>query len=520
VRADVLLVVTVGYLLLPNAVFAAGWLRPVWGYGVVLVLLACLVSVARRARTDASPLTALTRVFVAGLAAFWVAASGIGELTPQVADYVKHNLVFHDLAVEPWPVVYGAGERGGPMLCYYLAYYLPPALVAKLAGLQSAAVASLAWGAAGVALSFAWIARLGRSHGAAVLVLFTLIDGLCWTPGLVHLALRAATGAGAPAGGWWQTDGFTSRFWDLAGPQNRLVFQSEASLLIWTPQHALSAWLATACVLGVLWERRRPACAGLVNAAVVLWSPFVAVGLLPFTAAAVWRRGRPDVSPADLAGGAAMAVPVGLYFLAHEPQRYLGVLPAVLPNALAWAKYLLFLALAIGAVWGAVWLAQRRHALLDPARWLAFNLAGAALVASTFVTMGKYNDWAMRVSMPGLYVLHLTAAAVAVGLWRKRAPLGHLLALSALVLLTAVRPLKTYAFAPAGRLSGPGRQTTIATARAAARDLAHLRDGGDPTVAAQYLGSTASLFGRHLMREAPARGPGAAASTGRGGRKR
>ena len=516
-RADALLVATVGYLLLPNAMFAAGWLRPAWGYGVVLVLLACLAEVARRARTDAPPLTAVTWALVAALAAFWVTAGGIGELNAQVSDYVKHNLVFHDLAVEPWPVAYGAGERGGQLLCYYVAYYLPPALAAKLAGLQAAALASLVWGAAGVVLSFAWIARLGRPHGAAVLVLFTLADGLCWTPGLAYTALRVVTGAGAPAGGWWQTDGFTVRFWDFAGPEKRLVFQSEPSLLMWTPQHALGAWLATACVLSVLWERRHPAHAGLINAAVLLWSPFVAVGLLPFTAAAVWRRGRPDVSWADLAGGVALAVPVGLYFLAHEPQRYLGVLLAALPDAVAWVKYLLFLVLAIGVLWAAVWLVQRRYALLDPARRLAFNLAGAALVVSTLVTMGKYNDWAMRVSMPGLYVLHLTAAAVAAGLWRIRAPLRHRLAFSALILLAAVRPLKVYILAPGGRLSGPGPKTTIATARVAADGLVNLHDGGDPSVASQYLGSTQTWFGRCFMRELPVGDvDGTAASDGRG----
>jgi len=501
-------------------VFAVGWLRPAWGYGVALVLLVCLASIARSARTATPPLTAPTRVLVAGLAAFWVASSGIGELNLQVGDYLKHNLVFHDLAARPWPVVYGGGEGGAPMLCYYIAYYLPPALAAKLAGLHVAAAASLLWGAAGVVLSFAWIARLGRPFGAVVLWVFTLIDGLCWMPGIVHLTGRVASGAGAPAGGWLQTDGFTMRFWELAGMENRLIFQSETAFLIWAPQHALAAWLATACVLSALWERRRPAHAGLATAAVLLWSPFVAVGLLPFSVAAIWARGRPGMSWADVAGGTALAVPVGLYFLAHEPQRYVGLLLAALPDAVAWAKYLLFLALAIGALWGAVWLVQRRYEPLDPGRWAAFRLAGITLVALTIVTMGKYNDWAMRVSMPGLFVLHLTAAVVAASLWRSHAPLRHRVAFVAFLVLSAVRPLKTYALAPLGALVGPGPQTTIATARAAATDLTELHDADGASVASQYLGSTASWFGRQLMRRVQvglARQAGAAACHGGGG---
>ena len=519
-RADVLLVATVGYLLLPNAIFAAGWLRPVWGFAVVLALLACLTGVARRARTEVAPLPVFARIVVAGLAAFWVAVSGIGELNLQVSDYIKHNLVFHDLAVGPWPVVYGAAERSGSLLCYYLAYYLPPALAAKLFGLHAAALASLLWGATGVVLAFAWVARLGRPQGAAVLVLFTLIDNLCWLPGVAYLAQRVLTGAGAPRGGWWQTDGFTSRFWELAGTQNRLLFSAEPLSLVWTPQHALAAWLATACVLSVLWEGRRPAVAGLVTAAVALWSPFVVVGLLPLAAAAVWRRGRPDVSWPDLVGGAALAVPVGLYFLAHSPQRYVGMLPAALPDAGAWAKYVLFLVLAVGVIFGGVWLVQRQYALLDPPRWLAFRLTAATLLAVTLITMGKYNDWAMRVSMPGLFVLHLTAATVAAALWRSRAALRHRLAFSALVLLAAERTLKGYFLAPTGALADTPIQTTIATARSVAGSIVELRDGDDASVASQYLGSTTSLFGRYLMKEPAARGAGGAAATGEGGRER
>ncbi|MBZ5589184.1 MAG: hypothetical protein LAO05_11535 [Acidobacteriia bacterium] len=499
-RRDTLLVATVGYLLLPNVVFVLGWLRPAWGYGIALVAVACLVDVVGRARTDRPPLSGLDWAVVLALAAFWVVAGGIGELNAQVWDYTKHNLVFHDLIVEPWPVVYRAPDLHDPMLCYYLAYYLPTALVAKLLGIQYAASASLAWGSAGVVLAFAWVARLGRPNGPAVLCLFTLVDGLCWVPGLVALARRLAPEAGALRGGWWQTDGFTDTFFHLAGVHTRLMFQSEPWMLVWTPQHALGAWLATACVLSVVWERRTARYCAFVNAALMLWSPFVAIGLLPFTVAVLWRRWRRELSWVDALGALALAVPVGIYLQAHEPQRFAGLLFAALPNAAAWSKYLLFLLLAIGSVWAAVWLVQHRYTLLDVARWRVFCLAGAALVATTLVYMGKYNDWAMRVSMPSLFVLHLTAAAVAVTFWRSRAALRHRLALAALLLLTAERPIKTYILMPMGRAGSQGIPTTISTARRAANGLVRFQGGDDPDITSQYLGSTDSWFGQHLMR--------------------
>jgi hypothetical protein len=502
-RRDTLLVATVGYLLLPNAVFALGWLRPAWGYAVALIAATCLVDVVRRSRTDRPPLSRIEWMAVIAFAAFWVVVGGVGELNAQVWDYVKHNLVFHDLIVEPWPVVYNAPDLHDPMLCYYIAYYLPTALAAKALGLNFAAVASLAWGAMGVLLSFAWIARLGRPNGAAVIGLFTLGGSLCWLPGLVAVARRLAPGASAPQGDWWQTDGFTDMFFHLAGVHIRLGFGSEAGMLTWVPQHTLGAWLATACVLSVAWEGREARYSALVNAAVVLWSPFVAVGLLPFTLAAHWRGGRSATSYADVAGAAALALPVGAYIHAHDPQRYTGWLFAALPTVAAWSKYVLFLLLAVGVVWCAVWLAQRRYAFLDAERWRAFGMAGATLVAATFVHMGKYNDWAMRVSMPSLFVFHLTTAVVAVALWRSRAAVAHRLAFAFLVVLAAERPLKLYVLLPMGRAGSQGIPTTISTARSAGNGLVRFRSGDDPDVASQYLGSTDSWFGRHLMKAKP-----------------
>ena len=503
-RRDTLLVATVGYLLLPNAVFALGWLRPAWGSAVALVAAACLVDVARRSQTERPPLSRIEWAAVIAFAAFWVVVGGIGELNAQVWDYAKHNLVFHDLIVEPWPVVYDAPDLRDPMLCYYVAYYLPAALAAKALGLNVAAVASLAWGAIGVVLSFAWISRLGRPNGPAVVGLFTLGGSLCWLPGVVAVARRLAPGGAAPHGDWWQTDGFTDTFFHLAGVHVRLDFGYEAGMLTWSPQHALGAWLATACVLSVAWEGREPRGAALVNAAALLWSPFVAIGLLPFTLAAYWSGGRHAASWADVAGSAALVVPVAAYLQAHHPQRYAGWLFAALPTVAAWSKYLLFLVLAVGVAWFAVRLTQRRYAPLDAGRWRAFGMAGATLVASTFFWMGKYNDWAMRVSMPSLFVLHLTVAYVAVALWRSRGALAHRLAFAALVLLAAERPLKSYVLLPLGRAGSQGIPTTIATARRLGNGLVRFNVGGDPDVASQYLGSTDSWFGRFLMKPSPA----------------
>lgn len=500
-RRDTLFIATAVYLLAPTVIFAMGWLRLPAAVLVAAVVTASIVDLSRRARTEQPALPARVRVGVWSLAAFWAYAAGIGGLTAQTADYLKHNLVFHDLIMRSWPVVYGAAEQSGSILCYYVAYYLPAALVGRLLGLPAAAPASFVWGGVGIGLAFAWVCRLTRPHGPAVLVGFTLIDGFCWLPGLNVLAHKLGVLPGAANAEWWHTDNFAESLFSFAGPQTRLVFQNEVAALSWAPQHTLGAWLAAACVLSVLLERRSPRSIVLIQAAVVLWSPFVAVGLLPFTLAACLREPRSSLTWPGLAGGAVVAAPLVLYFLAHAPQQFFGMLVATFTGVGDWLRYALFLVLAVGILWAAAWRVQRRFAVMSTTRWRLLCLAGLTLCATTLVYLGKHNDWAMRASMPSLFVLHLLLAAAAADLWRSAAPLRHRLAFVLLLLLSAERSLKTYALAPLGKLGAGDLRTTIATATLRAASLAALPSTVSFEYANQYQGSRQSFFGRHLMRD-------------------
>jgi hypothetical protein len=501
-RRDGLFVATLGYLLLPNAIFALGWLRLAWAVPLVALIVAAVTDAARRSLTDTPPLPARQWILAGGLAGFWAIAAGIGEFNVQTWDYLKHNLVFHDLITRSWPISYGGASGGDPILCYYLAYYLPTGVLGKLLGIHWAALASFAWGLGGLLLAFAWVARLGRPRGGWVLVLFTLIDGFSWMPGLYSLAQKIGLLAGTPDREWWYTNNFAEHFFTFAGPQTRLIFQAEPAALIWVPQHTLGAWLGAACVMRSLLEKQPAHYVLLANAAAALWSPFVALGLLPFTAAACVRDLRSSLAWRSALPGAALALTVGLYFLAHGPQQFAGLLLSTFSAPTDWLKYALFLLLAVGAFWLAVGLVRRRFGVVTEPEWYALSLASLTLVAATFVYLGKYNDWAMRVSMPALFVVHLVVAAAATRLWWSGAPFRARLAFALLVLASAERSLKIYVLAPLGRVADPGIQTTIATATRYRDSLADLPHTPEFDTAAQYLGSRDTIFGRYLMKPA------------------
>jgi hypothetical protein len=568
-RRDLLLVASLCYLLLPNVIFAAGWLKLPVAALVVAALVAAVADAWRRAvvaaaagvpriapaaaaagascappaaangasctaptavaktpctapvadvpggadPSDAAPSDAAqgdprralaTAALVVALAAFWTVAAGIGELHVQVYDYDKHNLVFHDLAVMPWPVVYDVPGSGPALLCYYVGYYLPAALAAKAAGLHAAAPASLLWGFAGVLLAFAWVVRLGRPHGGTVLALFTLVDGYAWVPGLLRLVERvmpAAAGAGTP---WWHVPTAGYGFWTFGSSGHGLLAQPQVLNLVWAPQHTLAAWIATACVLSCLVEGAAPRYLLLVGGATVLWSPFVTIGLLPLAALAVLRDRRRALSWPGLVGGAAAAAPVALLFLDHVPIRETMWFPSVLEGPGDWLKLAAFHLALTGVLWAALAAMRRRHGIPDGRWWRAVTVAAAVVPLASVLSFGHYNDWFLRVPGPSMTALHLGAAVALAEVWRRAVPRRRRLAFTLLVVLSMARPLRVYVLAPTGGLPANPARAGIAHADAVAASLAALPRTEAFDFAGQYLGRADGAFARLLMRGGPA----------------
>jgi hypothetical protein len=299
---------------------------------------------------------------------------------------------------------------------------------------------------------------------------------------------------------------FTVDFWELTGTETRLLFSSEIDNLRWVPQQAIATWIGTSWLLESILDRRPARHAVLVHAATVLWSPFVAVGLLPFTLAAVARR-RSDALAWPSFAGVAIALPVALYFLGHSPHHPVGLLLGRLDTAAAWLKYVLFLLLAVGVLWAAVGAVRRRYGVPDTPLWRTMCLACLVAISATFVHMGHYNDWAMRTPMPAVLVIRLVVAVTAIELWRRHARRLHKVAFAVLVLLSAERTLKAWLLVPLGKFGGTAEETSIVRAGEKLGRVPDLPRGPDWDYPSQYLGSSDSLFARHLMAQPP-NGPG------------
>ncbi|HUC83894.1 MAG TPA: hypothetical protein VL970_01780, partial [Candidatus Acidoferrales bacterium] len=421
-RRDPFAVLALAYLVLPSLVFLLTWCRPIIGVPVALAVLGASVLFWRR-ESFGPPRPSLSTgnwVFVVTLAVAWTWLAGIGGFVWQASDYEKHNLAFHDLLVQSWPVTYHSGGESH-YLCYGSGYYLVPVLIARAVSANTLPVATFLWGLLGVGLFFYWVATFGRSpkKTLAIVLLFAATETL-W-----HLYLHLLKSPHlAPAG---QV---------IAANFERLGVSSDYSdsfaALQFRPQHVLAAWLGTALFHDLFWVRRSPRGAGLVWASCWLWSPLMSLGLLLVPLAAVKRcPWREALEPINFCGGILWAA-LAIYFQGHVPLAEQGpIWKFASGNNWLWC-YPWFQLLELGPLF-LIYLADRKYHLLGELRPL-FLCSLVVLLLLPLYKIGYYGDWRLQAQTPALLIGGLAASRCFQGAgWSLRRPLCALLAASQLL---------------------------------------------------------------------------------------
>jgi hypothetical protein len=178
------------------------------------------------------------------------------------------------------------------------------------------------------------------------------------------------------------------------------------TLLIWAPNHAMPAWLATLLLLRHGFQRQFMRAAALPLAAGAFWSPLAVVGTALLTLVALLRGSlaaamREALAPANMLA-AAFAVPLCLYLVAgstgipHYPLLWKH------PEAWAAGQWLPFLLIEV-LVWAGFAL------LLVRGRFLTAAIAILSLLPS--YVFGPGNEMTMRGGMAPIVVLAVSAAA-------------------------------------------------------------------------------------------------------------
>ena len=375
------------YLVLPLLVFSA-WFK--WPVALGLALLTAYgftqVMVGTRWRQFETSRRSLALIVVVALA--WTALAGIGHFFFANADWITRDAVLRDLVETPWPPMYDTDGGQAVILRAPIGYYLPSAAAGAWLGLPCADFLLYLWTASGFALVLLTAASLFRTRRERVLACMLMLG----FGGLDLVGVAATTGALPKLGQhieWWASF---------------VQYSSNSTLLFWVPNHALPAWLG---ILMALRHWRTPDLARLslmLAAAITLWSPLSAIGLVPFYLVGLnWRRDT----------GKLLAIRTGLPFLALAGLvgRYITMDTQAIPRG--WAIDMFPPGPAFWMYYAGFCLVEFGVLALLLTRLKAFDLrvalAVVILLLLPYYYFGNGNDLVMRASIAALTVLAMAA---------------------------------------------------------------------------------------------------------------
>jgi len=403
---------SVVYIALPVFIFLAGWLRLTVAIpACVIFLISLYMMLKNRPDTISWHLTrAQWGVVLASflILALWVFFSGQGGFSFQNSDFHYRNAIFRDLIEKPWPVMYDYSAQNIPsdggiavgldtmILTYYIAFWLPGALVGKIFGWYAANAFLYFWALLGVSLITYYLFRTLRNVSVWSVIILIFFSGLDL---LGYLLLSKGVMPGPIAHiEWW----------------SGLQYSSNTTLLYWVFNQTIAIWLAILLILNLKNTRSLL----FLYAMLLLHGPFPFLGLLPIV---LWKayQGYPlRISPKsnldenavktillwawngvrraitfeNVCGGILVLAIIYLYLSNNISGRKVGV------NAPTINMFLLFI--FEGGLYLLFLFADHRK---NPLYWICIG----SLLVIPFFAVGDGQNFCMRVSIPALFMIQI-----------------------------------------------------------------------------------------------------------------
>lgn len=400
---DIVSFLSYGYIYIPIVLFLIFWIKSTVAVIVLLFLAAafCFCLLEKRfakSRAPASDLYLDLYIYAVVLAIIivWCVISGLGGYTKQAGDWSKHNVMLKTLTENDWPVsAEWQGKTG--VICYYIAYYLVPALAGKLAGMEAVQQMTLVWSVIGIFLCVYNVCRQLR-------------EGAYWkyTPLAVCFGIILFATFQVPMTGiyhsWNPQDAADGVHW--MSQSVRIQYTSNINSLRWVYPQFIPGILTASLLLG---NRKRYDMWGLLCVPVILYSTFCFAGFALILAAAfmadLWKEGRcfswkllydrKNICLLPLL--AVLLIYIGANVLQEKPD---GVQMKFTLIHYSSNKMLFILFQASWILW-ILLLARRKKNFYG--NWLLPSCV--CLFFIPFVMFGYWNDFCMRGSIPALCFL-------------------------------------------------------------------------------------------------------------------
>lgn len=386
------------YLTLPFILFLFGWVRLTIAIPLAIIILFTLYKLLftnlpiSQSPNSQFPISQST-VFWLLLTALWLLLSGIGGYAFQNWDHNWRNVVFRDLMNFDWPVYYAQPESGPvKMLVYYIGFWLPSALVAKLTNWQIANFVLFIWSLFGVLLvthQLASALKTSNLKATLLLILFSGLDilGTFFYPQGYPTILPPITHIETWAG--------------------NLQYSSFTTQLFWVFNQAIPAWLCISAIVGIASGEKQEHPRNDVRGEIILllslcffFAPLASVGLLPYVLIELFKQ-TDFKSPfkhlrwEQLTASLIIFLLSTFFFASNTAAQQRGF------QSLPLDKFLVFFLLEGGILW--LVLAPSKHK--DP-RWI---ITGILLALIPFIQLGSDRDFVMRASIAPLFYLMLQA---------------------------------------------------------------------------------------------------------------
>lgn len=437
-RTHLLYWISLLYLLIPVVVFILGWLSWLLAVPLAAFIAYLLISAfPRNHHADAMNPFALKTVIFSGFTSLaWVTTSGVWNFGfGRTLDWdVFRNDMLSSLTKYSWPVTTTFPDSSSLWtMRHYLAFYLPGPLIGKATGenLSITLFATGVWMMLGVWIAFLLLLDLFSRFGNrkyVVLFLFAGFSGLDAIGSRIQgtLALRPSSLINGGHIEWWA---------------ERFQFSSNTTLLHWVPQHAIPSWIGALLVIHIVRSRQNLSLIPIISVAIVLWSPFAALGvtllaLLLLTNIGLFAEFVRSIQEFRFRTLAVLltAIPLILFLqsgTSEIPQSFLFSNGDFFHNVALLAKFIPLEFGLIAILTGLV----VRHTAKEQA------LISVALSMVLMVVIGLYNDFAMRVSPALLVIIMVNAGEALITPSKSMKNYGLRIALVCILAIGTITPL-------------------------------------------------------------------------------
>lgn len=408
------------YLVIPFLIFSIGFLR--WYIAipvVVMTIYSCYrVNSNIRGQLHFSakiPKVGYFVIFAFSLLLCW--QSGIGSFWSQTEDFEVKNPLLNDLCLRSWPLFYDLSEQsqvtqnliGSDKVAfvYYLFYYLPAACVGKIFGLLAARIALLLWSAIGSSLVLLWILNwlnfeeVTLTKIAAVLFLFFAFAGLDVIADVVqHLSQGNIPNNWAVDLLSHHTEIWCSKYKDAT---YFTTYSGTAWNLTWVFNQCIPSWLIVLLIL----QHSSFKHVLFYFSFILLYSPWATLGLFPIVAF-VWIRKfinnkallKSSLSFENICFPLLLLLIVGSYYLSKGGATgESGPWWHFVESSYFWTTYLFFVVIEVGIYFIILWKKNKSDYF--------FQAIVVVLLLIPFYKITPLNDFLMRGSLPGLFILFL-----------------------------------------------------------------------------------------------------------------